>query len=153
MNVLAKDLVEHYDRAFAMLQDLVDLISDERWKDERDPVAVPVRWAFHAASAAEFYTQYIGYEFDWSKLPNWEGPVEALPDRAAFLTYAKDVIAGIHERWASKTDEEMLSETGFDWTGYSKMAQLLYGLRHLTYHLGELSMIVRQAGASESPWR
>lgn len=152
MDVIAKDVVEHYIRAFAMLDELVELIGDDRWKDDSDPAAVPVRWAMHAAVAVEFYTQYVGHDYDWGKHPDCEGPLSALPDRVSFRAYAKDVLTGLRERWESKSDTEMMSQTGYEWTGYSKLAQLLYGLRHFTYHLGELSMIVRQSGASESPW-
>lgn len=152
MNVIAKDVVEHYRRGFAMLDELVDLIGDDRWKDDADPVAIPARWATHAAVSAEFYTQYVGHEFDWSLVPDWEGPLDALPERGPFKAYSKEVLAGLCERWENKSDEEMMSQTGYDWTGFSRLAQLLYGLRHFTYHLGELSMIVRQSGSKESPW-
>jgi uncharacterized damage-inducible protein DinB len=145
---LASHLLEQYDRAFQMLRELVCAVDEADWKQGQ----VPARWAYHAVQGTEFYLGDKPDELDWSKVVDWEGPAESLPDQEALIAYAEMVQRRLRERWAWRSDSEMADATDYPWTGDTKLAQLLYNLRHFTYHTGELSMILRESGADSTPW-
>jgi uncharacterized damage-inducible protein DinB len=151
--LIAADVADQFDRAFGMMRDIVENISDKEWREGTELRFVPARWAYHSLISAAFYIRLAPDEFDWNAYPNWSGPVDQLPSRQDHLSFLAEVAADYHRRWDTMSDEEMLLPTHFPWTGKTRLGQCMYNLRHFIYHLGEVAMRLRQAGRDEMPWR
>ena len=50
------------------------------------------------------------------------------------------------------TDEKVNQRCGFDWLDISVAEVLLYNMRHVQHHVGQLNLILRQKVDSASRW-
>jgi uncharacterized damage-inducible protein DinB len=53
---------------------------------------------------------------------------------------------------ASMTDEQSERRCGFDWLDISVAEVLLYNMRHVQHHAGQLNLILRQKVSSAPRW-
>jgi uncharacterized damage-inducible protein DinB len=154
MSVMAASMREQYARAWEMLRGLVDGLGDDAWTAETPNAPAPVRYAVHAVESTDFYlrTELEGYRFATLFGADWEGPLEGLPDRAA-ATAVIEATARRTDAWlAGLSDDDLLGSNPFHWTGATVLSRLAYNLRHMLYHMGEMSAAMRAQGATETPW-
>lgn len=154
MSAMVESMREQYARAWEMLRGLVDGLSDAAWTAETPDVQAPVRFAVHAVESTDFYLRSDPQDYAWGVLfgARWEGPLELLPDRATALA-AIEAVARRTDAWlAGMTETELLGPNPFHWTGSSALSRLVYNLRHMLYHMGEMSAALRAHGAIETPW-
>lgn len=154
MSGIGNALIEQYDRAWDMARQLIEGFAEDRWRSGDHPGLIPAHWALHALDGADFYSRPAieGFASEVRHI-DWAGPADAIPDQGWALEYLERVSARSRQWLASMTDEAWLGPTPFDWTGGTALESAVYALRHLTYHLGELSMLLREAGAEETAWR
>lgn len=154
MGGISDALVEQYGRAWDMTRELVEGFAEDRWRSGDHSGLIPARWALHALDGADFYSRPTveGFVSEVRHI-DWSGPADQIPDQRWALEYLERVAGRSREWLASVTDEAWLGPTPFHWTGGTVLESAVYALRHLTYHLGELSMLLREAGAEETAWR
>jgi hypothetical protein len=156
MTTITSELIEQYDRAWAMLRATIERITDERWRSGDAPGLVPARWALHAIETVAFYMRPTPDGFRWNARfgVDSDAPADRLPSRADVLAYLEEVRADARATLERMSDSDLLEATNaFPWTGSTILGRMLYTLRHTMTHQGELSMILRFQGADETEWR
>lgn len=153
---LVNALAAQYERQWTMFRMTVGRITDEQWHVGDVRGKVPAWIAFHAVLWADYYTQDDPASFDPAArfgVSDKDDPAR-MPDRAALRGYLDEVAARTDAFLRSLDDEVLLAEeTRFPWTGTNTLERVLYTLRHTTYHLGELSFVLRTHGAEATEWR
>ncbi|HQK93788.1 MAG TPA: DinB family protein [Armatimonadota bacterium] len=154
MGTISDVLMEQYGRAWDMARELIGGFGADEWRSGHSPGLVPARWALHALDAADFYSrsEVEGFASEVRHI-DWAGPADAIPDQQWALQYLGRVAGRAREWMATVSDDAWLGPTPFHWTGRTMLDTGCYNLRHLLYHLGEVSMLLRQAGAEETAWR
>lgn len=79
-------------------------------------------------------------------------PAGILPDRVytkdEMLAYLRECREKCHATIANMSDEEASQPCGLDWLPITRAELLLYGLRHVQHHVGQLNLILRQETAT-----
>ena len=140
--------------ALAMLRSTIGSCPEDLWKREKD--CNPF-WAlaYHAVYFAHLYLSPSQEEFvpferqvrgregfgqtdldDWSKLTP-----DDVYSREDVLAYCDHVDAAVDRLVASKPFD---AESGFHWLMFSRGEALLYNLRHVQHHAGQLAERLRQ---------
>ena len=72
------------------------------------------------------------------------------PEILAYVGHCRDKCRNVIE---ALTDLESARRCGFDWLNEMSFAELLlYNLRHVQHHTGQMNLILRQHGASVPDW-
>jgi|WetSurMetagenome_2_1015567.scaffolds.fasta_scaffold273384_1 hypothetical protein len=155
MSKIADALLHQFDRTWEMLRCSIERLTDEQWRTAPNERMVPARWAYHAIRSADVYAGENRESFSLTGLAggNWEAAPEDLPSRQDILKYLGQVEAKMRARISSLSEEQLLGPTGFPWTGESILEQMIYILRHIQYHLGELAAALRSHGANQAEWK
>jgi len=154
MAAISEEMREQYERAWNMLRSLIERTTDEQRRTDSPGGMAPGRAALHAVSAADFYLRPgpEGFVRGGRFGVTWEDSAEHLPGRSEVRAYLDEVAARSDAWLATQTDEQMLAKNVYEWTGNTTLARLVYNPRHMLYHMGEMSMALRIAGADETPW-
>jgi len=79
-----------------------------------------------------------------------------LPDRvytkAELQTYLEHGRVKCRTTIAAMTEEKSIRRCGFDWLDLSVAEMLLYNMRHIQHHAGQLNLILRQKVDSAPRW-
>lgn len=147
-------LADQYARQWDMLRATIERIDDAAWHAGVDH-AVPAWIALHTVIVADFYLQTDLSTFDRSARLGVSDrePGKPLPGRAALREYLDEVAARTDAFLRGLDDAALFAaETLFPWTGANVFERTVYMLRHTTYHLGELSYVLRLHGAEATEW-
>jgi hypothetical protein len=138
MNI-PETFISQYQAALAMLQQTITLCPDSIWNSPDDKTRF---WniAYHALFYTHFYLQDSAQTFTpWSKhraeYNNMGGILSEPYDKESLLEYLALCQQQVVERVPQLNLE---AASGFDWLRFSKLELLIYNLRHLVQHLGEL---------------
>lgn len=149
-------LIHQKHRQWQMLRATINRFSDEEWRQGTKSMMSPAQVAFHLLQWADYYCRDSPNGFDKKARFGVEAndDVEKLPGRADLLNYVDAVEASTAAFLRSLDDTALLQpETICKWTGSTVLDRILYALRHTTYHLGELSYILRINGAETTEWK
>ncbi|MGC4046297.1 MAG: DinB family protein [Armatimonas sp.] len=153
---LSDGLAAQAERQWTMFRMTVGRITEDQWHAGEHNGLVPARIALHALQWADYYIQADPNSFN----PKERFGVDAnddpasLPDKAAFRAYLDDVAARTDTHLRGLNEADLFAEESlFPWTGTTTLERILYTFRHTTYHLGELSYVLRHHGASTTEWR
>lgn len=157
-NALVTELRKHSDRTWSMWRNAINNIPDAAWRRGDVDYLIPVRHACHVLETAEFYLGDLpADQYPWgsSYHGDWEGsPAEDLPDRATTLALLEKITAFADARLAAMTDELLLApDHVFPWTGGTRLATMLYLLRHNQHHLGEMHAELRRRDIPRAAWQ
>ncbi|MFL5386716.1 MAG: DinB family protein [Longimicrobiaceae bacterium] len=145
-----------FGAAIEMLENALLACPDELWSDRSRR---PEFWyvAFHTLFYLDVYSSG-SVEAYTPPAPFTLGELEddVMPPRA----YGKDELLAflVHGRRKCRaaidamTDEKVSRRCGFEWLDLSEAELLLYNLRHVQHHVGQLNLILRQATNSGSRW-
>ncbi len=137
-----------YHAALAMLAQSIERCPEELWSDQKYPSPF-WRIAYHALFFTHLYIQPTIEQFKaW---PQHREEAEMLgslpwpPHRKALDVppYSKEEVLEYLAFCKQQVSEKMSTldleaGSGFDWLAFSKLETLLYELRHLQQHIGEL---------------
>jgi hypothetical protein len=157
MDATWKSIVwRQFGAAVEMLENALLACPDELWSDRSRR---PEFWyvAYHTLFYLDLYLSdsVEGYTpplpFGLTELED-----DVMPDR----TYAKDELLAFLRHGRRKcravidgmTEEKAGRRCGFEWLDISEAELLLYNLRHVQHHVGQLNLILRQATNSGSRW-
>ena len=91
----------------------------------------------------------------WATSSRGTGTAER-PDRVytkgELQTYLDHGREKCRQRIAAMTDEQARRRCGFDWLDISMTEILLYNLRHVQHHAGQLNLILKQTADSAPRW-
>jgi uncharacterized damage-inducible protein DinB len=134
-----------------MLEATIARMDDAAWRTVDPPGLAPIRWAHHAIETTEFYRQASPDDFLWGARSSLTA--NQMPSRLEMIAYLDEARNAYRDWLSGMTDEDLLAHNAFPWTGESVLERILYTLRHTMTHQGELSMILRMNGATETEWR
>lgn len=145
---LAQVIVSQYQAALAMLKQTIAQCPDTLWDNPADKTRF---WhiAYHALFYTHLYVQEIEATFTpWPQhRPEYQfiGPVPWPPHAPPQIgaPYNRDTVldylAFCQREVAQRVPQlDLAAASGFDWLPFSKFEHLLYTLRHLQQHTGEL---------------
>ncbi|HEX8932008.1 MAG TPA: hypothetical protein VF810_02540 [Patescibacteria group bacterium] len=139
-----------------MFYKMVNDFDNESWTGTGCAHITPARISYHILGGVKYYIEdetiinfASGKKTDW----NWvHAPNEDLPTK-------EDIIELIHmyknktDIWISQIDLEA-TNTKFEWTGQNKLSVVLFLLRHMEYHIGELNLLLHMSndGNADDNW-
>ncbi|MEM8873737.1 MAG: hypothetical protein AAGD32_05700 [Planctomycetota bacterium] len=155
-DAVTQALRTEFKEAFRMFADAVARLDDTAW-GEGEPTwtEVPARISMHILLTAEFYVSKDRDATDWEPggLRYWDSPIDALPDRAATLAEIERVATLVDTYLVENGDDGLRggkAETAGE--GQSRVAWMVYALRHLQHHVGQLSAQCKIRGFGAAPW-
>ena len=155
-DVVANDVREKYDKAFATIQGILDAFPEDKWRvPHGDEYYIPCRIAYHLAV---FIHGFIAGNFStpdfMANLPygNWmEATAETLPDKQAFLPYFEKAVANAKQALTALTDAALSTPFAPDNArfGATPVGMHLQFMRELSDHTGELNKMLIENGLSD----
>jgi hypothetical protein len=146
------EFINQFDHSWKVLGRIVADFDDGAWTGAGRKGYSPARLGFHILRAAKYYLAdpYAApfpsgkpFDIDWVA-----AKAEDLPSRS-------DVMAGLAvwkgktARWLSDMDFDS-ANTAFPWAGATQGGVALFLLRHMLYHMGELSSLLNESRNGEA---
>jgi len=147
---LADVMKEQFGDAFDILAASIPVFTPEEWRTGGSPFDGPARGVAHALQCAEFYTKPSRAIFGNLGKPIWDMGKEDLPDQASMAEYLEKARA-MTMGWIDE-----IAAVGFDQPsgddGTIGLARVVYALRHLQHHTGEVCAYQKQFGHPQEAW-
>ena len=153
---MKKEFLNQFDHTWKMFYKMVNDFEKISWTSTGCAYIIPARIAYHLVGGVNYYIEnesneklISGKRNDW----NWETAlVDDLPTQG-------DILSLIHiykiktDNWINTLDIEA-KNTKFEWTGHTKMSVVLFLLRHMEYHIGELNLLlhISKNGMANDNW-
>ncbi|MFW9904037.1 MAG: DinB family protein [Candidatus Thorarchaeota archaeon] len=154
--------------AFAMLENAI-IHADERvWNNSED---LHPFWsiAYHTIFFCHFYFsdfnpnivnveeeyQLPNYMSQWKKSYDFDLSVESVPSKELLLQFLKETREELRSRFSSEVSSQ-IGELATAWSldeTMPKGTMLLYVMRHIMQHVGELNILLRRYGLKTSEWQ
>jgi hypothetical protein len=150
------EFIEQYDHTWRILKGIVADFSPEAWRHYGCGTMTPVRDALHLVQGIKYYlssdtpTQFVsGKSFDSH---SGNAPEDQLPTQADLLVSITE-LQGMTTAWLTSLDFTAVN-SAFPWAGATQLSVALFLLRHMLYHLGELSSMLNESkqGVAEDNW-
>ena len=153
---MINDIRAIYEKSFATIRAIVEAFPDDKWLlAHSDEYYIPCRIAYHLAV---FISRHLNGGFrnpDFhNSLPygNWiEASAETLPNKEDFLKYYDDIISKA-EATLKEYDDDMLqlpSESERSFQGETQLGILVYCIREIAAHTGELNKMLIENGLED----
>jgi len=143
-------LKRQFDDAFGVLAGALGRFTVEQWTTGSSPYNGPARATLHALQCAEFYTAEDRDVFTRLGKPVWEMGADDLPGQEEmidFLKRAREMTAAWIDDLAGKGLDQPCGE---DRT--VALERIVYALRHLQHHTGEVCAWQKQFGIPMTQW-
>jgi len=147
-------LRQEHAEGFRMLADAVQRISDEAWGQGGIWTEVPARAALHTLLCARYYIAPTGENFSWnpSGVVFWKSPISELPTRVQMLEQITAVAAETDAYLVHNGDEGLLHQTAATNPTRTRVANMIYALRHLQHHVAQISAECKRRGFGAAKW-
>ena len=152
---IGDEVMEQYRRVFRRWAEMIEACPEDEWRRGERLHLTPARAAIHAVETVEFYARECQEGFRWGHRfgIDWEQVgADGLPARAEVAAYTAEVAAWLAGQVGAISDEQMMGPNGFPWTGATRLATLLYCLRHTHHHLAQVGAVLQQRGATPAAW-
>jgi hypothetical protein len=158
---IAFALARQFRGMWAMTRQAVEQIPDKDWTlgAKCDPKWFYSLRVYHIIETAEFYARNTPDRMQWGarlgKLNWWETithqEAAELVVKGDMLVYIDDIAKIIESNLKAVSDSNLLQMDGFHWFS-SILEKYQYLIRHNTYHLGELTMQLRDHNHDRIKW-
>jgi hypothetical protein len=151
-------LAAQYGRAWFMLRDGVRKVPEDQWKVAEPTRLAPARLALHAVAPAVLYCEQTEADTKpWGRELGrlWaDAPIEEFPSQAELLEWLDEVEPAI-DAWLRGLDEARLlaPQDEFKHTGACLLERIVYTLRHIQHHVGELNAECVRRDVPRPDWR
>lgn len=156
MHTIGSGLADQFERTWMMLRQAIDNCPDEEWKrDAGHWFLIPSRLAYHTIETVDHYSRESPEDMPWAERfgVDWEmREAEKLPDREPMLDYLEEIRGSLKGKLHSMSDEAILGEHAFPWTGATVLERMIYTLRHSMFHLGQIQAELRRRGLKGAEW-
>jgi hypothetical protein len=142
-------LKKQFGEAFDVLAAAVGAFEPEQWAKGGPPYVGAGRAAAHALVCAEFYTCRERAALDHFGQPVWQMADEDVPDQDAQAAYLEECRAQTMG-WIDGFAAEGLAATDED--GATGLERIVYALRHLQHHTGEVFAWQKSMGIPVRGW-
>ncbi|PKN90938.1 MAG: hypothetical protein CVU44_21770 [Chloroflexi bacterium HGW-Chloroflexi-6] len=144
---MQNEFISQYAHTWRVFTRLVNDFDDEAWLHTGRDATTPARLSFHILKSTKYYLGDLSdMKFRSGKSFEMNGQTAAedeLPSRNDIL-HGIDEYSRRTETWLSELDF-MSANDGFPWAGKTKLALVIFLLRHSLYHLGELSCLLNES--------
>ena len=147
-------LRQEHAEGFRMFTDAVQRISDEEWGRGGIWTEVPARAALHTLLCARYYIAPTGVNFSWEPggVVFWKSPISELPTRVQMLEQIATVAAETNAYLVQNGDEGLLHQTSATNPARTRVANMIYALRHLQHHVAQISAECKRRGFGAAKW-
>jgi len=156
MHSIGNGLADQFERMWLMLREAISNCGDGEWKrDAGHWFLIPSRLAYHIIETVDFYSRESPPEMEWARRfgVDWETrEAEKLPGREPMLDYLEEIRASLGGKLRSMSDEALLADQAFPWTGATVLERMIYTLRHSMFHLGQIQAELRRRGLKGADW-
>jgi hypothetical protein len=147
---LVQVMKEQFGEAFDILAAAIPAFAPEEWRTGRSPFDGPARGVGHALQCAEYYTSPSRAIFGNLGKPIWQMGEEDLPDQPSMGEYLERT-RSMTMAWIDEIDEIGFAQpSGTD--DAIGLGRLVYALRHLQHHTGEVCAYQKQFGHPQKAW-
>jgi uncharacterized damage-inducible protein DinB len=150
--MLADALKGQFVKAFGILEPAIRSFSDSAWRRGKPPFEGPARAASHVLQCAEFYTTEDKAVFVNLGKKIWQMSDEELPSQDQLREYLAHVKKATLA-WVDMIGEEGLGRAWHNDDAMNGLERLLYALRHLQHHVGEVCAYQKQNGLEPAEWK
>lgn len=147
-------LWKEFGAAIDMLENAVAACPESRWKDNS-------KFWYNAYHVIFFLDYYLTEEeekfhppapFTLSEFnPDGEMP-ERVYDKSELITYIRYCREKCRKLISELTDENMQKRFINKYRNYSRLEIIIYNLRHVQHHAGQLNLLLRQNGNEPPDW-
>ena len=155
-DALPNEIRMFYTKTFATIRGIVDAFPEDKWLQPHGcDYYLPSRIAYHLAVVIDGQVAGGSDDPDFrSKLPYglWmEATAETLPNKQAFITYLNEVIERADQVLNSLNSENLFAPADPErpWRGSSQLSVLIYCLREIAAHTGELNKMLIENGIDD----
>jgi hypothetical protein len=151
--MLCDALKRQFDNSFDILAAAIPTFAPDAWRKGSPPFNGPARAALHVLQCAEFYTNEDGAVFIWLGKKCWELADGELPSQQQMLDYlAEDRAKTL--AWIDGIGDAGLAAAWHDTKkAATALERIVYALRHLQHHIGEICAYQKQNGLEPAPWK
>lgn len=151
---LTDALRREYAEGFRMFADAVQRISDQEWGQGKFWTEVPGRAALHTILCARYYIAPSAKSFQWSPggVVFWKSPMSELPDCKQMLNEIASVAAETDAYLVQNGDEDLLHQRAATSPERTRVANMIYALRHLQHHVAQISAECKRKGFGAAKW-
>ena len=152
---LMSSLKDHLTREWTMLEEMIGNVPEGEWTKAGSDGVCPAHHVIHVLVGADVFVGDIPFD-QWDPTAFWAearpgGPWNIAPGELWSKPVALQKLAemrAIVDRRLDELDDEALfePESVHPWTGQNRLGKMLYELRHIQHHLGEISGELRKRG-------
>ena len=147
-------LWKEFGAAIDMLENAVAACPESRWKDNS-------KFWYNAYHVIFFLDYYLTEEEEKFHPPapftlsefNAEGEMpERVYDKSELITYIRYCREKCRKLISELTDENMQKRFINKYRNYSRLEIIIYNMRHVQHHAGQLNLLLRQNGNEPPDW-
>lgn len=150
--MLIDGLRRQFNNAFDILEAGIGSFDDDQWRSGSAPFNGPGRAAIHALQCGEFYTCDDDSVFANLGKKVWQMSDGELPTQEQMLKYLAEVRART-AAWIESIGDQGLGASRDDDESLTALDRVVYAIRHLQHHTGEVCAYQKQCGLEPSPWK
>lgn len=139
-----------------MFRDAVHRLDDSEWTQGQPSwTEVPARAAMHTLLCAAYYIGSSPDGFDWQLggVQCEDAPADQLPSRAQILASIDRIAAETDTYITHHGDDGLLHEEAeTDPVDRSRIAWMIYALRHLQHHVAQIGAECKRRGLGPTVW-
>lgn len=157
---VAQALVRQFKGMWNMLVQTIENVPDDQWvQGTEDKSWFYALVVYHIIETVDFYSRETPEGMEWGKrlgIIDWWKQIshEDAAKRVRkddMIKYLKQMDQRIRRFLVRHTTESLLQPDGFHWL-HSILEKYQYVLRHSNYHIGELSLKLREWGCERCKW-
>jgi len=155
---LVASFVDQWARTWSMWEAMIRSIPDAEWRQGDNDYLIPARHLIHVAVGDDVFTSdtpFDGYDpLQRFGVGAWGTSADELPGKEAALAKLAEIRAAVEARLAELDDAALLEpEQAHPWTGPTRLGKLIYNLRHVQHHLGEVNAELIRRGLEGVGWK
>lgn len=157
-DILVSSFVDRWVRTWKMWEEMIQSIPDAEWTKGEIDYLIPARHLIHVAVGDDVFSLDAPFDqydhLQWFGVGEWGTSPEELPSKEVALAKLADIRATVEARLTKLDDAALLEpEKAHPWTGQTRLGKLLYNLRHIQHHLGEVNAELIRRGIQGVGWK
>lgn len=149
--MLSATLTKQFSAAFGILKKAIPSFSPADWVEGGQPFNGPARATLHVLQCAVFYTNGDREPFQ-RFYPSWPIPTENLPSQETMLAFC-DEAQQKTAAWIDAIGDAGLTQPNAVEPKVMNLERIVYALRHLQHHIGEICAYQKKCGLPPAEWR
>ena len=144
---------KQFEESFNILYGSINNLPDDKWLSGPNDIEIPARICFHIAQALDAHIDDHPGDYDWSRFNiRWMvSEKNELLSKTDLIKYLDEVKEKTYS-WCNYSDDILLGTPAQPTFFNIKLAEGVYAIRHLNYHIGELNSILGFLEITPGQW-